>query len=219
MGIARAEDSKLAPIGNQIQILNVTATETSPLPGVLEPPRRWSFDELHDSIEETTQPHELWDGELIMSPAPSFFHQLLVGRLYRAVAQWVEPRKLGQVVMAPLDMVLTQHHVTQPDVLFIANERRAIIRDHVQGAADIVAEVMSPGSRRRDRIDKRDLYEQHGVREYWIVDPDAQTVEVFFLEGAQYALVGRWRPGESATSRLLPGMTVSVQWLFTGEEH
>ena len=181
------------------------------------PWRVWSYDELLAELEETNQPHELWDGELVMSPAPSFFHQKIVDRLHDALKAHVYSQQLGETAFAPLDMVLTQHHVTQPDVLFISNERRAIIGDRVSGAADWVAEIISPGSRRRDRIDKRDLYEQHGVREYWILDPEAQTVEALFLEAGQYHLLGRWRPGETATSRLLPGFQVSVRLLFLGE--
>lgn len=111
-------------------------------------------------------------------------------------------------------MVLTERLVVQPDVLFIGNERLAIIRDVVRGPADLVAEVMSPGSRQRDRLDKRDLYEQFGVREYWIIDPDAQTVEVLVPVDGQYKLRSRWRPGETASSQLLDGLTVPVTELF-----
>ncbi len=75
-------------------------------------------------------------------------------------------------------------------------------------------EVLSPGSRRRDRLDKRDLYEQHGVKEYWLIDPEALTVEVLFLERGEYQLVGRWQPEEQAALRLLKGFKVSVNGLF-----
>jgi Uma2 family endonuclease len=98
-------------------------------------------------------------------------------------------------------MVLTPHRSVQPDAIPIVNERLAVIGERVEGAADLVAEVLSPGSRRRDRLDKRDLYEQHGVKEYWLIDPEAQTVEVLCLERGEYQLVGRWRPEGQAASR------------------
>lgn len=165
-------------------------------------------------LEESNLPTELWDGELIMSPAPSFFHQEIVARFYELLTAWIRKHKLGKTGIAPLDMVLTNTRATQPDVVFISNERLDIIKTRLMDAADLVAEVISPNSRRRDRIDKRDLYEQHGVMEYWLIDPEALTVEVLHLVQGEFQLVGRWRPGESAESRLLKGFRVKVSGLF-----
>ena len=149
-----------------------------------------------------------------MSPAPSFYHQQVVDRFHDQLKAWVRPRRLGQTAVAPLDMVLTARRVTQPDVVFISSERLGIIQNRLTQAADLVAEVLSPESRRRERFDKRDLYEQHGVREYWLIDPEAQTVEVLYLETHEYQFVGRWRCGERAESRFLKGFTVAVADLF-----
>jgi Uma2 family endonuclease len=165
-------------------------------------------------LEESNLPTELWDGELVMSPAPSFFHQQIVDRFHDYLKAFVRARQLGQTGVAPLDMVLTNTRATQPDVVFISNERLDIIKTRLMDAADLVAEVISPNSRRRDRIDKRDLYEQHGVKEYWLIDPEALTVEVLHLVQGEFQLVGRWRPGESAESRLLKGFRVKVSGLF-----
>lgn len=177
-------------------------------------PRRWTFAELVAELPETNQPTELWDGELLKSPSPSFFHQKLVDRFHDLLKAWVRRHKLGDTVAAPMDMVLTPTQSVQPDVMFIANERLGIIGERVGGAADLVVEVLSPGSRRRDRLDKRDLYEQHGVQEYWLIDPEARTVEALRLERGEYQLVGRWRPGETAVSNLLKGFEVPVGELF-----
>ena len=177
-------------------------------------PRRWTFAELAAELPETNLPTELWDGELVMSPAPSFFHQEIVARFYKLLDAWVEQQHLGKTALSPVDMVLTPHRSVQPDVIFIASERLGIIGERVTGAADLVAEVLSPGTRRRDRLDKRDLYEQHGVKEFWLIDPEARTVEVLFLERGAYQLAGRWQPGQQATSRLLQGFEISVQHLF-----
>ena len=131
-------------------------------------PRRWTFAELAAELPETNLPTELWDGELVRSPAPSFLHQELVARIYKFLDAWVAQHRLGKTAIAPLDMVLAPHRSVQPDVIFIASQRLGIIGERVEGPADLVVEVLSPGTRRRDRIDKRDLYEQHGVREYWL---------------------------------------------------
>ena len=167
-------------------------------------------------MAETNQPHELWDGALIMSPTPSFFHQEIAFRFHRALHDWVATHKLGKVIGAPIDMVLSPHRAVQPDVAFIAKDRLAIIQRVIVGPADLVAEVVSLGGRNRDRIEKRDLYEQHGVKEYWIIDPEPETVEVLALVNGRYELVRRSLPGETASSRLLPGFEVSVSYLFRG---
>jgi len=149
-----------------------------------------------------------------MSPSPSFFHQEVVVRFHDLLRAWVRKHNLGKTGIAPLDMILTSRRVVQPDAFFVSNARSSVLQDRLRGAADLVVEVISPESRRRDRIDKRDLYEQHGVREYWMIDPEAQTVEVLHLESGEYQLAGRWHPGQSAQSRLLKGFRVPVSGLL-----
>lgn len=176
--------------------------------------RRWTYDELLGAMPESNALIELWSGEIVMSPSPSFFHQELILQFHALLSAWVTPRKLGKTCVAPMDMILTQSNVVQPDVLFIATDRLSIIQDRVRGAADLVAEIISPTSRQRDRIEKRDLYEQHGIKEYWLIDPDASTVEVLTLDRGEYRLAGRWRPGETAKSILLAGFELPVHALF-----
>ena len=176
--------------------------------------RRYTYDEIVDEMPETNQPCELWDGELIMAPAPFFDHQKTVLRFYRSLDDWVSFGKLGEVVASPIDMVLSPHRAVQPDVAFIATARLGIIQRIIRGPADLVAEVVSLGGRSRDRIEKRDLYEQHGVKEYWIIDPEPETVEVLALMNGRYELVKRSRPGDTAASQLLPGFKVAVDYLF-----
>jgi len=145
-----------------------------------------------------------------MFPSPDFDHQRSTLEFYVYLREWVKDHDLGVVVAAPFDMVLAPRQVTQPDVLFIAKANLRLIKKVLRGPADLVAEVISSGSHNRDRIRKRDLYEQHGIKEYWILDSEAGTVEVFFLTDGQYKLVGRWRAGETAKSKLLKGFAVAV---------
>lgn len=180
--------------------------------------RRYTYAETCAEFPETNQPCELWEGELIMSPAPSFYHQKTAFRFQRSLHDWVEAQKLGEVVGAPIDMVLSEHRVTQPDVAYISRERLDIIERVIMGPADLVAEVISLGGRHKDRIEKRDLYEQHGVKEYWIVDPESRTVDVLFLEHGAYQLVMRCGPGQAALSRLLPGFGMNVDELLPKAE-
>ena len=181
------------------------------------PARRYTYEELVAETPETNQLWELWDGELIMSPAPSFYHQKVVLHFYRHLYEWVSRRQLGEVVTAPIDMVLSPHRVTQPDLVFIAKARLNIVAKTINGPVDLAVEVISLGDRERDRIQKRDLYEQYGVKEYWLVDPEAQTVEVLHLENGRYQLIMRCIPGQIAASKLLPGFDLPVSALFAGE--
>jgi Uma2 family endonuclease len=173
-------------------------------------PKLWTYDELCEKLPESNQPMELWNGELIIFPSPDVDHQYSIGGLYSAMRAWVLERDLGQVIMAPFDMVLAPRQVVQPDIVFVAKARLGLIKRILRGPADLVVEVLSPRSHNRDRIQKRDLYEQHGIKEYWIIDREAGTVEVFFLTNGEYKLAGRWRAGEKAKSRLLKGFSVAV---------
>jgi len=187
-------------------------------PAIPVEPRRYTYAEVVSEIQETNEPIELWDGELRMSPAPSFHHQEVVLNLARLLHAHVQGRALGKVVTAPIDMVLSPHCAVQPDVAFIAQERLHIVERVIMGPVDLAMEVVSLGSRHRDRIEKRDLYEQHGIKEYWIVDPEAKTIEVLFLKAGQYELVGRWTAGSfgnaTAKSRMLEGFEVPADALF-----
>ena len=176
--------------------------------------RRFSYDTLTSELAETSQPHELWDGELIITPAPRFEHQKITLRFYRTLDDWVVARGMGEVIASPIDMVLSPHRVVQPDVAFISKERLNIIQGAIMGPADLAAEVVSLGRRNRDKIEKRDLYEQHGVREYWIIDPESLMVDVLHLVQSSYELVTRCKPGQMAESKLLPGFQMDVQMLF-----
>jgi Uma2 family endonuclease len=178
---------------------------------------RYTYDELVAEMPETNQPCELWDGEIIMSPAPSFDHQEIVFRFARRLYDWVSKRKLGKVVTAPIDMVLSPHRAMQPEVAFIAKDRLGIIRRAIHGPVDLAVELNSLGNRNRDRIEKRDLYEQYGVKEYWIVDPEAQTIEVFYLTADRYRLHMRCHGDQTAASHLLRGFKVSVNDVFYGK--
>jgi len=176
--------------------------------------RRYTYDEMVAELPQTNQPCELWDGELTMSPAPSFYHQEIVLRFSHELYNWVFSRKLGKVVSGPIDMVLSPHRVMQPDVVYIARERLDIIAKTINGPVDLAAEVISLGDRTRDRIEKRDLYEQYGIKEYWLIDPEAKTVEVLHLEQGRYQLFMRATPGQIAASKLLPGFEIAVTSLL-----
>jgi Uma2 family endonuclease len=178
--------------------------------------RSYTYDELSELIDEDHGPYELWDGELIMSPTPEYRHQKVVMFIARHLEDHVRAKDLGEVIISPFDMVLAPRRSFQPDVLYVAKANLGLIQKVLRGPADLVVEVTSPFHRRRDRIDKRDLYALHGIPEYWLVDPEAQTVEVLALVRGEYRLDGRYSGGEHARSVLLPGFELDVAAMFRG---
>jgi Uma2 family endonuclease len=176
--------------------------------------RLWTYDEMVAELPETSQPTELWNGEIIMSPAPHPDHQRIVRNFFRKLDRHVEEHELGEVLFSPCDVVLTQKRVVQPDVLFISQARRSIIKSHIAGVPDLAMEVISETSWQRDRIHKKSLYEQSGLPEYWIIDPDSETIEVFTLVKGVYQIHSRAVGPQTAKSKLLPGFGITFRTLL-----
>ncbi len=159
--------------------------------------------------------YELLNGELIETPSPKEIHQSVAGNLYLVLAKFIRERRLGKVYFSPFDVVLSDTNVVQPDILFISNERADIITpDNVQGAPDLVVEVLSPATAERDRTVKLDLYARHGVKEYWMVDPDAKTVTVLLRGEGGLGVVGIYGEGETLRSPTLTGFSFALEEIF-----
>jgi Uma2 family endonuclease len=160
---------------------------------------------------ETGRLEELIDGELIVSPTPLIQHQRLVLRL----AKLVEAAQAGgEVLIAPTAVHLDDVTVLEPDVLWLAAQSHARLTDHaVVGPPELVAEVISPSSRTRDKKTKFRLYERFSVAEYWIADPEAELLEVFTLRDDAYALVGVFDAADTFQSPVL-GSIVSLNAVF-----
>jgi Uma2 family endonuclease len=187
---------------------------TAVLPKPPKAKRLWTYDAMLDELPESNLPMELWDGEIVMSPTPTPSHQTIVGSFYRSLAEFVQGERAGKVFISPLDVVLSQHRVVQPDVFFVANNNQGIVQDQIRGVPDLAMEVISPGSWKRDRVEKKALYEQVGIAEYWIIDPESRSIEVFALVKGVYQLHSRAADTEAAKSRLLPGFKASFSQLL-----
>jgi Uma2 family endonuclease len=145
-------------------------------------PRRMTLD-AYLAGEETNRPQELAYGVLREPAAPSFQHQIVVGRIHTRLDLHVRRLRAGLVVASPVDVILDAERalVVQPDVLFVSNARLGICTDRIWGAPDLVIEVLSIGHRQHDRTVKVGWYREYGVRECWLVDPFAREVEVMDL--------------------------------------
>jgi Uma2 family endonuclease len=161
--------------------------------------------------------HELIDGEHFVTPAPSWIHQTVVGNLHRIIANHVRANRRGVIFVAPLDVVFSKHDVVEPDVLFFtpAGFKRHIGKHNAEGPPDLAVEVLSPSTRRRDEILKRRLYERRGVGEYWIVDPELETVKVFRLVDGKYQRAElALENGDAIETPLFPGLELTLALVF-----
>ena len=160
-------------------------------------------------------PYELIRGRLAMSPAPTPRHQLVQANLFFELSRVVRDQDEGHVLSAPLDVRLSDTTVLQPDLVFIETDRTDLIGDQaIEGAPDLDVEILSPASAHRDLTEKKRLYETHGVREYWVVDPDSETVEIF--ENSENGFLQAARAVEDGTvsSTAIDDFTVSLPALF-----
>ncbi len=165
---------------------------------------------------ENGKRHELIDGEHYMTPAPSTKHQRISRKLLRILDNFVEKNKLGEVFDAPYDIIFSDINVVQPDIIFISNENMRIITErNVQGSPDLVIEIISEGTRKTDKVIKRRLYEKFGVKEYWIIDPVVDTLEVYKPTERGYKKVAEYEKGDVLSSELLKGLTINLAEIFS----
>lgn len=176
---------------------------------------KFTYEDYKSLPESETKRYELLEGELIMVPSPSFKHQLILANLADHLREFVGKNDLGMVLFAPLDVILSEGTVLQPDILFIARKRADIaVGEGIHGAPDLVIEILSPATAERDRTYKRTLYARHGVREYWIVDPEAKTVEVFSLGERGFELLRAYTGTQRLGSPLMEGLTIDLRKVF-----
>ncbi len=163
--------------------------------------------------------HEVIDGVHYVTPSPEVRHQAIVVRLVLGIGNHLQSNPhLGRVFVAPLDVVLSHHDIVEPDVLFVATEQAAILTEkNVQGPPALVIEVLSHSTRKRDAQAKRRLFERSGVREYWLVDPELDTVQVLrmtpqgkLLRVAELSMEN----DETLTTPLLPDWALALRDIF-----
>lgn len=156
--------------------------------------------------------YEIIDGDLHMVPAPFTKHQLVSRNIETCLWSFVQKGDLGEVMNAPTDVILTQEDIVQPDILFISKKRLGILTEkNIQGAPDLVVEILSPSTKDWDLEIKKKLYEKHGVLEYWIVDTEAQSIAVFQFTEEGYRLVQNYISPSVLQSPLLAGFKMPLK--------
>jgi Uma2 family endonuclease len=162
--------------------------------------------------------HELIDGEHYVTPSPNTRHQRIVINVAGLIWTFLQGSSIGEVFASPLDVVFSDFDVVEPDLLFVSNTRREVLTaQNVQGAPDLVVEVGSPSTRRRDELTKHRLYERFGVSEYWVVDPDLDLIKVYRLVEGRYIRTSELTLAarDVLTTPLLPGLELPLSSIFT----
>lgn len=177
---------------------------------------KYKYRDYINLSESEDKRYELIDGELFVVPSPTPMHQDIAGNLFSALKEFVLTGGLGKVFTAPLDVVLSDEVVLQPDVIYISRDRLSIVTDrNIRGAPDLVVEVLSPSTAERDRTIKRARYLRFGVRELWIVDPEARSIEVLRAGDTEFETVRVYSEGSAARSTVLEDLQVDVTRIFS----
>lgn len=191
---------------------NRPATTTDP---DWTPPQQgqWTYDDYARLPDVPGQRYQLLDGRIYAKPSPNTLHQRAVGNLFAEMRSFVRQHDLGEVFVAPFDVMLAEDFTAvQPDIVFLSSQNRdALTARNVQGVPDLLVEVLWPSNEEFDRQTKYKKYLQCGVREYWIVDPADRRIEVFVRRDEFYAPLGKFRPGQRTRSQVLAGFNVAVE--------
>ena len=163
--------------------------------------------------------YELFDGEIMKRSAPSLIHQRISRKLLGKMDAYIEEKKLGEIFSAPVDLNLDEHNAFQPDLAFISKERSFLIEDddYIKGAPDLVVEIISPGTVKKDRVIKKNLCERFAIREYWLVDPLNKGIEIYIMQEDKYVLHDLQEINGKISSTVLTGFEMELGHIF-GEE-
>ncbi|MBI3829851.1 MAG: Uma2 family endonuclease [Planctomycetes bacterium] len=170
----------------------------------------------YQTLPEGYPQYQLIDGDLYkMSPSPTTRHQKIVLRLTKALANHMDKGNLGTLLFAPMDVILDDENVFQPDILFVSKAREGIVQEKgVFGAPDLCVEVLSPSNFDKKMDVKRILYARSGVVELWLFHPDTNTVEVYRLQEDAAKPARTLNDQEALTTALLPGLTIELARVF-----
>ncbi len=158
---------------------------------------------------------EIIEGELFMTPAPNTKHQSVSRELSFLLVSFIKSTNIGKIFVAPYDVKFSHINVFQPDIVFVLQDNYEIITDiNINGAPDLVIEILSPSTKANDRIFKKQIYEKFGVKEYWIVDPENETVEIWVLKNHKFILDSKAGKSQTFKSQILKGLEINLSEIF-----
>ncbi len=159
--------------------------------------------------------YQIIEGELVVSPSPKTIHQDILLNFGYALKFHIKKTKSGYVYLAPFDVILDNQNIVQPDILYISNKNKNILtKDNVKGAPDFVVEILSQSNKQYDVINKKDVYQKFGVSEYWIIDPENKSVDVYSLDKKQFNPYQHKEKNGTVSSKILKTFSISLQEIF-----
>jgi len=182
-------------------------------------PQEWTYEDYLALPEDSGIRYEVIDGELYIVPSGSHSpgHQKVAGSLFAMTWNFFRQKRTGEIFFGPCDVVLSRSpfQIVIPDLVVVSNERSVIIREqNIQGVPDLIVEILSEGTSAMDRSEKFALYERFGVPEYWIVDPETETVQVFQLVDGRYPVALEFRKTDVLESPRFSGLSISLSAVF-----
>lgn len=175
--------------------------------------KKYTYEDYAKLPEGT--PYQLIGGELIMTPTPTPYHQIVSRKIVSLLVQHVEKNDLGEVLYSPIDVYLTEEDTFQPDIIFISKERFNIIGEtKIESAPDLIIELLSPVTAYYDLGRKYEVYEKSGVREYWIVHPERKSIEIYQNEGSQFRLIQTAKETGAINSLVLKDLEINLEKVF-----
>ena len=167
------------------------------------------------SLPDDGKRYEVIDGNLTMTPAPVPRHQEILLTLSARLLLFVDNNSLGRIYISPIDLALSLVDVVQPDILFVAKNRMHIVATkNIVGIPNLVVEILSPSSNRRDREEKLNLYQRYGLPEYWIVDPETPSVELYLNVEDCLEKTETLKAGDQLRCRQIAGLVLEVADIF-----
>ncbi|MHB1287256.1 MAG: Uma2 family endonuclease [Leptospirales bacterium] len=177
----------------------------------------WTYEDYLALPEGGPLHYEIIDGELCVTPSPNTRHQEISGNLFGMIWEFLRRNPLGKVFAAPIDVIISRNPLqyVEPDLLFVSKDRSSIVTEkNIQGTPDLLVEILSEGTEKRDRREKFSLYERFGVSEYWIVDSEKEVVQVFRMANGKYQAPLELGKKDMLVSPLLPGLSIPLSEVF-----
>ncbi|MCI4625180.1 MAG: Uma2 family endonuclease [Candidatus Magnetoovum sp. WYHC-5] len=179
-----------------------------------------SIQTIERYLEKDFDLTEILNGVEIMSPSPFSKHQSISRKIFKKIDRYIEEKKLGETYYSPLDVIFEENvNRLQPDIIFIKHDNMAIVQDWIRGIPDMVCEIVSIGTHKRDTITKKEIYERYQVPEYWIIVPELQTIEVLTIGANKKYQVFSYAEGEGfIQSMVIEGLIVDIKDVFNEDK-